>query len=214
MATITTSKRIPDYHSDKKVDSIFDRVRADPRFNQRRSVDWFKSKIKDLGGFGPTIKTELIAETKHLQTNFPLPGAMHFFGYDAKHKDTLPYWDKYPLVIITSLNDDGFTGLNWHYAPYKMRAMLFDKVWAIASQYKNNRQQVMRLNWKLFSNFSKFPEAQFIVKRYLYSQIRTRLIKVPVEDWKTAIFLPVETFVGKSQGAVAADTVRKIANAR
>lgn len=214
MATITTSKRIPDYHSDKKVDSIFDRVRADPKFNQRRSMDWFKAKIKDLGGFGPTIKTELIAETKHLQTNFPLPGAMHFFGYDPKYKEELPFYDKYPLALIFSIEGDLMRGINFHYLPYAMRARLFDKMWAIASQYRNNRQQVMRLNWKLLSNVAKFPEVRPAVKSYLFAHIRTRLIKVPVDDWKTAIFLPVETFAKKSQAYVARDSGQQIAKLR
>jgi hypothetical protein len=46
-------------------------------------------------------------------------------------------------------------------------------------------------------------EVQPAVKSYLYSHVRSRIIKVPVEDWKTAIFLPVEGFAKKSQSVVA-----------
>lgn len=190
--------------------SILDRIRADPKFTQKRSIDWFKQKINLLGGNSPAAKTDLLVETKHLQTYMALPGAMHFFAYDPKYKEELPFYDKFPLALVFSAEGDSFTGLQWHYMPYKMRAVLFEKMWMIASRYHNNREQCLRLNWKLFSNFSKFPEAQFVVKKYLYSHVRSRLIKVPVEDWKTAIMLPVEQFAKKSQAVVARDTAMKI----
>lgn len=206
----TTQRKPVDPHANKPVESVFDRVRADPKFNQRRSTEWFKKKISDLGGFGPAIKTELLAETRHLQTNFPLPGAMHFFAYDPKYKDELPYYDKFPLALIFSVENELMRGINFHYLSYRVRKILFDKLWQIASQYHNNRQQVQRLSWKLLGNVSKFPEVQPAVKSYLYTHLRSRLIKVPVQDWATAIYLPVETFAKKNQGAVASLSGMKI----
>jgi hypothetical protein len=194
--------------------SILDLVRQDPRFNQNRSVDWFKAKINQLGGNSPSAKTNLLNETKHLQSNFPLPGTMCIFSYDPKYKEELEYYDKFPCSLIFDVDGDGFTGLNLHYMPYKMREVLFKKVWMFASQYHNNKQQVMRLNWKLFSNFSKFPEAQFTVKRYLFSHVRSRIIKVPVEDWATAIYLPVESFSKKSMNYVVSQTGTKVAKSK
>lgn len=190
--------------------SILDLVRQDPRFNQTRSVDWFKAKINQLGGNSPGAKTNLLNETKHLQTQMFLPGAMHMFAYDPKYKDELPFYDKFPLSLIFSVEGDLVRGINFHYLPYVIRAKLFDKMWMIASKYHNNKQQVMRLNWKLFGNVSKFPEVQPAVKSYLYSHVRSRIIKVPVEDWKTAIFLPVEGFAKKSQAYVARDSGQQI----
>lgn len=190
--------------------SILDLVRQDPRFNQTRSVDWFKQKITQLGGNSPSAKTDLLAETKHLQTQMFLPGAMHMFAYDPKYKEELPFYDKFPLALIFSVEGDLVRGINFHYLPYVLRARLFDKMWQIASKYHNNKQQVMRLNWKLLGNISKFPEVQPAVKSYLYSHVRSRIIKVPVEDWKTAIFLPTETFAKKSQAFVARDSGQQI----
>jgi len=190
--------------------SILDLVRQDPRFNQTRSVDWFKQKITQLGGNSPSAKTDLLAETKHLQTQMFLPGAMHMFAYDPKYKEELPFYYKFPLALIFIVEGDLVRGINFHYLPYVLRARLFDKMWQIASKYHNNKQQVMRLNWKLLGNISKFPEVQPAVKSYLYSHVRSRIIKVPVEDWKTAIFLPTETFAKKSQAYVARDSGQQI----
>lgn len=197
--------------------SILDRVRADPKFTQKRSIDWFKQKINLLGGNTPAAKTELLMETKHLQSFMMLPGAMHMFAYDPKYKEELPFYDKFPLALIFSAEGDNVTGINFHYLPYQIRGLLFDKLWMIASRYHNNRQQVMRLNWQLLGNVSKFPEVQPAVKKYLYGHIRSKIIRIPVEDWKTAMMLPVDAFAKKSQAWVARDSgqkIRKIASGR
>lgn len=195
--------------------TIFDQIRNDPKFNHRRSVDWFKKKIGDLGGNSPTARTDLLAETKKMQYSFVLPGAMYMFMYDPKYKDELPYYDKFPLSLIFAEEGDRFWGINFHYLSYKVRGILFDKMWLIASRYHDSQERVQRMNWKLLSNVSKFPEVRPAVKSYLYTQVRSRFIRVPVEDWKTAIFLPVDMFAKKSQGAVASLSgmaIRKIAS--
>lgn len=183
--------------------SILELIKRDPKYTQLRSIDWFKAKINELGGNSPSVKTDLIKTTKDLQSNRIIPGAMHMFGYDPKTKEDLPFYDKFPCSFIFSITETGFYGINFHYLSYAMRGRLYDKMWLIASRYHNNQQQVLRLNWKLFSAASKFPEVRPAIKQYLYSHITTRIIKVPVEDWKTSILLPVETFAKKSQSYVA-----------
>ena len=58
---------------------------------------------------------------------------MYFFNYDPKHKETLPYYDRYPLVICVKLLPDGFHGLNLHYLPPMQRAGLLTKLEEVAS---------------------------------------------------------------------------------
>ena len=50
----------------------------------------------------------------------------------------------------------------------------------------------MRYNWELLSNSAQFPEVKPCVKRYLTKQIRSRFFEINPQDWKGAIFLPVE----------------------
>jgi hypothetical protein len=190
--------------------SIFDQIRNDPKFSHRRSIDWFKTKINSLGGNSPSAKTDLLKTTKEKQSNIVLPGTLVMYGYDPKTKDTLEYYDKFPCVLVTSLTEQGWVGLNIHYLAYAMRARIFDKLWMIAKDVRNTKQQVLRMNWKLLGNVSKFPEARPAVKQYLYSHLTTRILKVDIEDWKTAMFLPVDSFAKKSQGYVARDSGQKI----
>jgi hypothetical protein len=157
---------------------------------------------------------ELLETTKDLQTNMFFPGAMHIFKYDPKYKEELPFYDTWPCSLIFGIEGDRATGINFHYLAYDIRGKLYDKLALIANQYHNNRQQVLRMNWKLLSNVSKFPEVRPAVKSYLYSHIRSRIIKVPVADWRTAMLLPIESFAKKSQAYVARNSGQIIRSLR
>ena len=104
--------------------SILDQVRMDPNFTTRRSVDWFKKKINDLGGNSPSAKQNLLNETKDQQSSVALPGVMHFFRYDPKFKEELPFYDMFPLSFIFSVEGGLMRGINFHYLPFMVRARL------------------------------------------------------------------------------------------
>ena len=54
-------------------------------------------------------------------------GKFYLFEYDPKTKLQLARWDKYPLVLVTTLYDDGFMGANFHYTTPKQRMILAKK---------------------------------------------------------------------------------------
>ena len=192
--------------------SILDKVRNDPKFTTARSIDWFKKKINDLGGNTPSTKNDLLKTTKENQTTKVLPGCLYIFKYSPKHADTLPFYDMWPCSLMFGLTNEGMMGINFHYLPYIIRGKLFDKLWQIAMVYRNNQQQSKRVTWKLLSNVAKFPEVRPCVKSYLYSHVQSKLIKVDIDDWKTAMLLPIESFAKKSQGFVARDSGQQIRN--
>ena len=53
------------------------------------------------------------------------PGMMITYTYNAKNDDTLPYWDRHPLIIVTKIVDNGWFGINLHYLHPSMRARMF-----------------------------------------------------------------------------------------
>ena len=63
----------------------------------------------------------------------------------------------------------------------------------------------MELNWALLKNVSRFPEAQPCVKRYLTSRMKSGFFEINPQDWKAAIFLPVEDF-NVNKGTVFSDS--------
>lgn len=182
--------------------SILEQIRANPKFDQKNSQAWFAQKIKELGSKTPISRVTLLRTTQEIQTPRMMIGTMCFFGYDPKHKDTLPHYDRFPLSFVFSLDSRGFTGINFHYLTVPMRVKLYDAMWKIAGSSHNSAQQVKSLTWQLLSNVSKFPAAGPAVKRYLYGHVRTKFIKVDIQDWKTAIMLPVSQFTGATEASI------------
>jgi hypothetical protein len=194
--------------------SIFEEIKKDPKFKAERSADWFKSKIKDLAPMAPVDRANLIAQTRESQSNRLLPGTLTFFAYDPKYKETLPYYDKFPLSFIIGIDRFGFTGLNFHYLSIPMRIRLYDAMYVMAKQSLNKTtQQALVLNWKLLSNFARFPAAAPAVKKYLFGHVQSKFIKIPLEDWKTAILLENAEFKKVSASTVRSISTKIAANA-
>jgi hypothetical protein len=80
----------------------------EPRTRDARR--WLRTKIPSLR---PT-KGELMRDRMRLRDKSFI-GRMYFYYYDPKTKDTLPYYDKFPLVIPIERYSDGFLGLNLHF---------------------------------------------------------------------------------------------------
>lgn len=188
--------------------SIFDQLRTRPDYNRTNSLNWFNKKIGELGNFS---QSRLNKTTKLNQTGKIFIGSMNFFAYDPKFKETLPYYDRFPLSFVFSVDAIGFNAINFHYLPYPIRIKLYDKMWQIAQMNRNSTtQQVTKLNWELLGAVSKFPEVQPAVKRYLHGHVRSRFIKVPIEDWKSAILLPNEQFAKASTSTVFRNSIKTI----
>ena len=56
------------------------------------SRDWYREKAAAVRSIN-TIN--LVNKHPDQQRSAVLPGFMYMFGYDAKHKDTLPYYDRF-----------------------------------------------------------------------------------------------------------------------
>ena len=63
-------------------------------------------------------------------------GKMYMFYYDAKTKDKLPYWDRFPLIFVLDVRPDRFWGVNLHYLPPLYRAKLMNALYKIQNNGK------------------------------------------------------------------------------
>ena len=64
-------------------------------------------------------------------------GSMQMFYYDPKYKETLPYYDRFPLSIIVKPAKGGFLGLNLHYLPPILRAQFLDALMETVTSKKS-----------------------------------------------------------------------------
>jgi hypothetical protein len=150
-----------------------------------KSFDWYRKQVNSMTT--PGAKSLI---NKGKATLRPKYGMMNLFGYDAKHKATLPYYDKFPLIFPIEPAKGGFIGINFHYLPFGARVAFLKQLSKYASDNNFDRKTRYMIDWVNNPYFRK------TTKRYLNSQVRTSFLNVPADEMAIAIFLPVARFVG------------------
>ena len=100
--------------------------------------------------------------------------------------------------MLIGADSDTFLGLNFHYLPPNLRAILLDRV--------NAKVAGGVINWK---KISKIPLVEPAVHRYRFDQITRKVIEIEKEEEEIAIFLPLERFRKASKSAVWANSRRR-----
>lgn len=173
---------------------------------QDKSYQWYRQQVANLGRISST--NQLLKETKIAKTI--IPGEMYLFFYDPKHKDTLPYYDRLPLVLPFRKVQDGFYGINLHYLPYMLRFNILGALSQYATDNNNDSNTKVKLSWNLLNSSSRLTPVKFAVKHYLNAHVRSSFYKIDYPDWVTASQLPVERFVGAQKTQVWADYKQSI----
>lgn len=137
-------------------------------------------------------------------------GKMFMYFYDAKTKKVLPYWDKFPLIFVIELYEDGWLGLNLHYLDRNLRMKLFDKLLKFANDKSLDKITKLRLSYALLKNVAQYPEVRPCIKRYLIEYTKSQLLVIQPIDWEIALFLPVEQFQKEKKETVWAASKKKI----
>ena len=192
------------------VKTLMDRIKESlagkgygPRSREARS--WLQSKV---GTLKPT-KGALMKDRERLKAK-SLIGRMYFYFYDPKTKDTLPYYDRFPLVIPIERYPDGFLGLNLHYIHPKQRIILLDKLSSILTDHNYDENTRLRISYAYLTAASKAFEATPCIKRYLFSHVQSRFLEITADEWDIAVMLPVESFAKATKEQVWSDSRKKM----
>lgn len=173
----------------------------------REATQWFIERVRELTG--KINRRNLLNDSELKVRPTPMWGNMYMFVYDALHKDTLPYYDRFPLVIMLKPTPDGFMGLNLHYLEPKVRALFLDRLidtMPNADDDKGTANKRLRIRYSLLQSAQRFRYFKPCLKQYLGSQIKSRIAQVNFKDWDTAIFLPTEHFSGARKTRVWKDS--------
>ena len=135
---------------------------------------------------------------------------MMFFQYDPKHKDTLPYYDIFPLVIPINIYKDGFLGLNLHYLPPPHRAKLLNALMNLATDSRFDEKTRLAISYEYLAGVKKYKLAGPCIKRYLTNHIRSKFVLIPAPEWEQAIFLPFAIWAKASEAKVWDDSLKKL----
>tara|TARA_B100000524_G_C23518927_1_gene323399 strand:- start:29 stop:619 length:591 start_codon:yes stop_codon:yes gene_type:complete len=193
--------------------SLLSKFEGGLRFNEIESYTskartWYMNELKNMR----VNRQAILRDPEAIKKARPLPGRMFMFFYDAKHKDTLPYFDRFPLILMveSAKPKRGFYGLNFHYLDYRKRALLLSKLLQYSNNKRYDESTRLRLSYKLLKGASKLAAFKPCFKHYLPEQIQGQIKMIPADYWETALFFPSEQFRGATKQSVFSDSRRKI----
>lgn len=181
--------------------------------------DWYRTQAKDIArtkrnrSQGDKLIRELRGDLDRRQDNKFMMGNMYLFAYDPKHKDTLPYYDRFPLIFPINKAKGGFLGLNMHYLPPILRAKLMDQLYTVLNNRRFDETTKLTASYKVLNSAAKFSAFAPCIKHYLNAHVRTKPAYINPSEWDVALFLPTQKFVGATANQVYADS-RKIVRGR
>jgi len=161
--------------------------------NTKESLEWFRNEIELLSTI-PSRKKLLSDENFEYRTT-PLVGRMFMYTYDPKHKKTLPYYDRFPLIFLVDKAEGGFYGLNLHYLSPGYRAIFFDQLTEYTNNKKYNSTTKLKLKYNFLKSNARLRYFAPCFKHYLTDHIRSRIVEIPAQHWETVLFLPSEQFI-------------------
>jgi|TARA_B110000977_G_C11032189_1_gene475719 hypothetical protein len=190
---------------------------APARTNAAR--EWYRDQAKNVSrtqrnrSQGDKLIKELNSDSERRQDSKFAMGNMYLFAYDPKHKDTLPYYDRFPLIFPINKAKGGFLGINMHYLPPILRAKLMDALYTVLNNKNFDETTKLTASYKILNGATKFKEFQPCIKHYLNAHVRSKPAYINPAEWDIALFLPMQKFVGATATQVYADS-RKTAKGR
>ncbi|SVB44235.1 uncharacterized protein METZ01_LOCUS197089, partial [marine metagenome] len=189
------------------VASLFDKLESEAfrkglQVRSKEAQVWFQKKAKALGPIGRKI----LNDERLTQKSDTKAGDMCMFIYDPKLKQTLPYYDTFPLAILVGAAKGGFYGINLHYLPPKVRAIFLDKLGDIVSNNKFNATTKFRITYNLLKATKNYKYFKPCFKHYLSQNISSEVMKVNAAEWNIAIFLQTASWRKASESKIWADS--------
>lgn len=154
---------------------------------QKESIDWFGDFLKK------SVKTHKIVK--------PSPGRLYTFAYDAKYKDTLPYWDRFPLIVFlgtgkSKADNTVYYGLNLHYAPPRARQEFLEELLkrGFGTTDRLSNKTTLKIKW---SNVKGMRGVDQMIKAYLPGHLKSPMMEIAPRDWAKSVWLPTQSFQSK-----------------
>jgi hypothetical protein len=206
--------------------NIFDTLRARIEAShgippqERRALLWFRNFSSELQQWQTKNQRQTYQQlqtsafTKRLvPPRLAFPGYLYFFMYRPLAAATLPVYDRFPLVLVLERYTDGFLGLNFHYLPYRARAVFFDALYS--TRFVGNKDPLrarLNVSYQLLKTVSKYKAFEPCIHRYHHKGVTTPLLQVGETEWDLALFLPVERFAKMPRSDVWNHALQDIAD--
>jgi len=168
---------------------------------------WYREIASKQGRIN---ERQLINSDSDRITKVIKPGAMYMYLYDPKHKDTLPYYDRAPLIFPFKIERGRFWGINLHYLPLELRAKLMDALYGTRINSRYDESTRLRISYQTLNSAAKFRYFEPCVKQYLFNHMQSKFMYIFPSEWDIALWLPTERFAKASKTQVWADSKKKV----
>jgi hypothetical protein len=183
---------------------------SDMQIGSKKSLEWLSQKIAELRNTS-NIPAGMSRERFRQVDNFRL-GKLYCFYYDPKGKESLPYYDRFPMVLAIEKYNDGFLGLNLHYLPFNYRLAFLGKLLKFAVQGESGEIDRLRVTYDILVASKRLKEFRPCIKRYLSGHIQSKILAIQPNEWDIAAFLPLQQFRGAKSQKVWQESLEQIRN--
>lgn len=165
----------------------------DASVRQRDARTWFRQAAQDVTSVN---RNRMLNDKENISSSLDEKniGQMFMFFYDPKHKDTLPYYDTFPLIFLIGFKDNGFMGINLHYLPPFLRAKLMDSLYETLNNNRYDDTTKLRVSYQILASASRFKYFKPCVKHYLAEHVQSNYLNIEPTNWDSALMLPTEQF--------------------
>jgi hypothetical protein len=186
MATGFTSNEQKKTKKSTGYKTIFERI-SEATNGESKSFEWYRSRVASLASEYKKDPAKLFRQENidratgnsdgNVLRRFPVEGHLYFYEYKAKMK-WLPYYDTFPLVyVVKGISDNEFIGANLHYIQPKKRVKVIQEL-------RSGRVDI--------------PKSCF--HKYIHNHVEGWMLDLHIDEWDTAILLPVENFIRDIKG--------------
>ena len=175
--------------------SILDTL-VDKQGDTTKSTTWYKNAISSIG---TKITAQKLLSQGKLSAR-PNIGLLNLFFYDPKYKETLPFYDTFPLVLPLDSIKGGFSGLNFHYLAPGLRLRLLENMQRYATN-KDLSKARFDVSW---GRVKSIPLSKATIKKYLFKHVRSSFLRIDLQQAAVACYLPVQQFQKRSAASVYA----------
>lgn len=177
-----------------------------------QAIEWYRNAAQAITRADPNKMLQSAENFENVpKLSINSIGKLYMWQYDAKHKATLPYWDKYPMDFILNVYPEkrAFLGLNMHYLPPFARAKLMDALYPLINNTKMDKTTKLRLSYQILNNSSQFNYFKPCVKMYLVEHVKSSFLYMKPPRWDVAVLLPLARFQKANQTTVWAESMVK-----
>lgn len=175
----------------------------------RESIKYFSerndAKFVDTGRANISLMTKGMRGAVNLE-----PGQIFTYSYHPKHAETLPYYDRFPLILFLDVQKNGnLLGLNLHYLNPVIRSRILGKLIGTVASNVIRHDNRIKITYGMVKELAAYKPLQFAIKSYIPRNIAGKMVRIPPIAWSHAVVFPSQLFVGKSDGSIWKEAVRK-----